>query len=328
MDGREQQPGPGDDRPRERFELLVPEGVERERADRVVAGQFLDFSRVEIQEVFDAGEVSLEGRPIAKSHRVSTGERLELRLPAGSPAAIEPVEAPVEVLYEDEALVVVNKEPGLVTHPGPGTRMTTLAHVLLAHTGGHLAEAGGALRPGVVHRLDKETSGAIVFARTNQAYHAMVKAFAAREVKKEYLALVCRPPELDSGVILEPIGRHPVKRERMVVDPAGKPAHTEWQVCERFGARGARLRCWIMTGRTHQIRVHLNHLGCPILGDRLYGYRHDFAYGERSPRVQLHAQKLAFAHPVTGAWLDLEAPLPEDFLRYEAMMRRLGAEEG
>ncbi len=301
----------------EPFDFVVPEGVQRERADKVVAGQFLDFSRAELQTVFDAGEVSLRGKPIGRNQRVSEGEVLRMRLPAGKPANIEPVERPVEVLYEDAEIVVVNKEAGLVTHPGDTTGHVTLTNVLLHHTGGELAEAGGAMRPGVVHRLDKETSGAILFAKTNRAYHAMVKAFAERRVEKAYLALVSRPPELESGVCLEPIARHPVTRLRMRVSPEGRHAHTEWQVEQRYGVFGGRLRCWIKTGRTHQIRVHLSHLGFPIYGDGVYGYRHNRQFGQRSPRVMLHAEHLALSHPVTEKRIDLHAPLPPDFVDFE-----------
>ncbi|MGF1448042.1 MAG: RluA family pseudouridine synthase [Opitutales bacterium] len=301
----------------EPFDFVVPEGVQRERADKVVAGEFADFSRVELQTVFDAGDVSLNGKSIQRNHRISAGEVLRMRLPAGKPANIEPVAQPVEVLYEDAEIVVVNKEAGLVTHPGNTTGSVTLTNVVLHHTGGALAEAGGAMRPGVVHRLDKETSGAILFAKTNRAYHAMVKAFSDRRVVKAYLALVSRPPELESGICLEPIARHPVTRLRMRVSPEGKPAHTEWQVEARYAALGARLRCWIKTGRTHQIRVHLSHQGFPICGDGLYGYRHDRRLAPSSPRVMLHAEHLALDHPVTGERIDLRAPLPADFVDFE-----------
>ncbi|MGF1483704.1 MAG: RluA family pseudouridine synthase [Opitutales bacterium] len=307
------------------FDFVVPEAVEKARADKVVAGHYPDFSRMEIQTVFDAGDVTYEGKSVGRNHRVSTGDVLRLRLPAGKPTSLKPVDQPLEILFEDAHVVVVNKPAGLVTHPADSTGYLTLTNVVLHHTQGALAEAGGVMRPGVVHRLDKETSGAILFAKTNLAYHALVKAFAARRVEKTYVALVSRPPELESGVCLEPIARHPVTRIRMRVNPEGKPAHTEWQVQARFGPLGARVRCWIHTGRTHQIRVHLSHLGFPIYGDGVYGYRHDRRLGYAQPRVMLHAEHLALDHPVTGERIDVQAPLPVDFLEFEARLRETAA---
>ena len=296
-------------------EVIVPEGVAGERADKVLARFFPDLSRNQVQAQFKAGGVALEGARIGKNERVSTGQRLDFTLPEAPPPLAQPVALPLDILYEDEAIVALNKAPGRVTHPGAATQADTLVHGLLHHTGGNLAMAAGEARPGVVHRLDRETSGVIVFAKTDAAYHRLVKAFSRREPDKQYVALVGALPELDSGVIRAPIARHRVNRTRMCVAEWGREARTDWKVVERLPAhKAAFLRLKLHTGRTHQIRVHLADKGWPILGDAAYGYqarRH--APGVHAPRVMLHAARLELAHPLSGEPLVLEAPVPEDF---------------
>lgn len=294
------------------FEWTVPEGVERVRADKLLAQHFTDISRGQLQNVFDDGGVLLDGEPISKKQKLSEGQALVIELPEIKVPTLTAVDLPIEVIFEDDDIIVLNKEAGQIVHPGRGTGENTLVHRLLHHTNGNLSTAAGDLRSGVLHRLDKDTSGVIVFAKTDAAYLTLVKAFSEREVQKEYLALVQGVPRLQSGRQEEPIGRHPTIRVKMAVRSDGKPAHTDWAIEEKFGSTYALLRCWLYTGRTHQIRVHLSHSGHPILGDSQYTYRPRL--GEPlAPRVFLHAHKLAFKHPVTGELMAFEAPLPKDF---------------
>lgn len=307
----------------EPIQLFVPEHLDGLRADKVLACLCPEWSRTRLQTAFARGEVWLEGEPIEKKQRLVAGDALEVILPEVAAPSVSPVALPLEILYEDEAIVAVNKACGMVTHPGHGTGEDTLVHALLHHTGGQLAPQAGALRPGVVHRLDKETTGVIVFAKTDAAYRVLTKRFALREgMEKSYLALVQGVPPRPSGTIEEGIRRHPVHRTRMQAHGSGRESRTDWQL-EAASAIAARLRCRIHTGRTHQIRVHLAHLGFPILGDGLYGYR----YREQEPpeareRVFLHAWRLAMPHPLeSGRMLELEAPLPADFC---SLQERLG----
>ena len=303
---------------------LVPAGARQGRADKMLAEAFPEHSRVAIQRAFDAGLVSRAGRAIAKSARIAAGDVLEFSLPQTVPATLEPAAIPLEILFEDEHLLAINKPAGMTVHPGAGTGPDTLVHALLAHCAGGLSGIGGVERPGIVHRLDRETSGVIVAAKSDAAHRGLAEQFAARTVRKEYVALVAGAPGRSSGTIRLAILRHPRQRHKMTVaGPAGggRAAHTDWTLVERFGALAALLRCDIHTGRTHQIRVHLKSMGFPVLGDRVYGGRPDPRLPQEPRRVMLHAEHLAAKHPITGAVLDLRAPLPEDFLAMMAALR-------
>lgn len=303
------------------FEWTVPEGVARVRADKLLAKQCTNLSRGQLQNVFDEGGVLLDGEAISKKQKLSEGQTLVVKLPEIKVPTLTAVDLPINVIFEDDDIIVLNKAAGHIVHPGSGTGEDTLVHRLLHHTKGNLSTAAGDLRTGVVHRLDKDTSGVMVFAKTDAAYFALVQAFSERTIDKEYLALVQGVPRLQSGRQEEPIGRHPTIRVKMAVRSDGKPAHTDWQIEENFGATCALVRCWLYTGRTHQIRVHLSHTGHPILGDAQYGYRPRL--GEPlAPRVFLHAHKLAFEHPLTREPLAFEAPLPEDFEEACATLRK------
>jgi 23S rRNA pseudouridine1911/1915/1917 synthase len=293
--------------------FTVPEGIRRERADKVLAAHFPEHSRAALQRAFDAGLVTVAGKTAARKHAVSTGDVVVFSLPETKPAELRAVEIPLSILFEDEHLLAVNKAAGMVVHPGAGTGEDTLVHALLAHCRGSLSGIGGVERPGIVHRLDRGTSGVILVAKNDAAHRALCAAFARRDVVKEYLALVAGVPKQASGRIVKAISRHPTQRHRMkAVATGGRPARTDWSVLEAWAPHGALVRCRIYTGRTHQIRVHLSSIGYPLLGDSVYGYR------ERSvplaiPRVMLHAEHLVIVHPATGAKLDLRAPLPADF---------------
>jgi len=298
--------------------------IRRARADKVLAGAFPAHSRAALQRAFEAGLVRRHGAVIAKSDEVSAGDDLEFTLPEPQPAGLRPVPIPLDLLYEDDHLLALNKPSGMVVHPGAGTGEDTLVHALLAHCAGGLSGVGGVERPGIVHRIDKETSGVLLVAKDDAAHRGLSEQFAGRHLRKEYLALVAGVPRLRAGVIDRSISRHPVHRERMTTGEGGRPARTDWEIVETFGGRAALLRCRIHTGRTHQIRVHLKSIGHPVLGDATYGWKS--APGMPAvPRVMLHAERIAFLHPVTARPLDLRAPLPADFEALLAALRGLPA---
>lgn len=298
--------------------ITVGEGTQKVRADKILATEFPDVSRTRLQEAFEQGHVTLKGAPIKKNYKVSEGDCLEIILPEVKAPTVSPVDIPLDIVFEDDDIVVVNKSSGMVTHPGSGTGEDTLVHALLHHCDGKLSPLSGELRPGVVHRLDKETSGLIVFAKSDAAYQELISLFASRSLDKQYLALVKGIPRLQSGSIQEPIRRNPVYRVKMQVHPRGKLAHTDWAVEDALKYH-ALLRCWLHTGRTHQIRVHLANIGHPIIGDKTYGCPdYDVA------RVCLHATELTFKHPVNGKKMHFSLPLPPDFL---ACMEKLRMDE-
>lgn len=324
------------------------------RADKVLARAMPEHSRVAWQRAIAAGLVRRGGQALGKNDALKTGDLVEYAFPAARPSDLTPKAIKLAVLFEDRSLLVVNKPAGMVVHPGAGTEGDTLVHALLAHCAGQLSGIGGVERPGIVHRLDRETSGAIVIAKTDSAHRALARQFAERTIEKEYLALVDGVPGLLSGSIRNPIGRHPRHRHKMMAYEADAPsppleeggetplplddepgatgprrrtAHTDWRLEERFGAKAALLRCVLHTGRTHQIRVHLKSIGHVILGDAIYGYKPSDGL-PAAPRVMLHAARLRFEHPKTGKPIALEAPLPKDFKALLRALRRPGPSAG
>jgi 23S rRNA pseudouridine1911/1915/1917 synthase len=288
--------------------FCVSSGAAGVRLDRCLAGCLPAISRSRIQTVIRSGGVLLNGAPAKASEIVRADDEILWR----EPAVIECASAhaqkmPLEILFEDEVLAVLNKPAGLVVHPGPGHEGGTLVSGLLHHFGS-LSQIGGVSRPGIVHRLDKETSGCLVVAKTDAAHRLLAAQFAGREVSKVYLALVSGSPRFRRGVVDAPIGRHAVNRKKMAICAIGRgrDAITEYRVLKSVGGVSL-VECRPRTGRTHQIRVHLKHLGCPVLGDPLYGRRGGFS------RQMLHAWKLEFRHPVTGHRLAFEAAPPPEF---------------
>ena len=278
------------------------------RLDRCLAGCLPAISRSRIQAVIRSGGVLLNGAPAKAAEIVRAGDGILWREPP--PMRCESADAqemPLEILFEDDFLAVLSKPAGMVVHPGPGHKGGTLVSGLLHHFGS-LSQIGGVERPGIVHRLDKETSGCLVVAKTDAAHRSLAAQFAGREVGKRYLALVSGAPRQSSGVVDAPIARHPVHRKKMTVGAVGRgrDAVTEYRVLD--SAAGVSLiECRPRTGRTHQIRVHLKHLGCPVLGAPLYGRRGSFS------RHMLHAWKLEFRHPDDGRMLAFEATPPPEF---------------
>lgn len=291
----------------------VPDEVRQARADKALARAFPGHSRTAFQRAFDAGLVSLRGRPIERSASVRAGDVLEFSFPDVEPSRLVAVPIRLDVLFEDKWLLAINKPAGMVVHPGAGTREDTLVHALLAHCAGSLSGIGGVERPGIVHRLDRETSGVMIVAKTDQAHRELARQFAERTVVKEYLALVAGVPRLLSGSIRKPIGRNVRQRHKMAVVEGGRASWTDWEIVERFGELAALVSCSLHTGRTHQIRVHLSSIGHPLLGDTAYGWKANTRLKRHPGRVMLHAARLSLAHPATGKALDLRAPLPADF---------------
>lgn len=296
------------------IEFKVPTGVSPGRADKIFAAEFADISRARLQKAFELQQVTFDGITIDKRFKINRAGVLRAVLEEPNledgPSAVE---MDLDVIYEDEVIVVVNKQPGMVTHPGSGTGDDTLVHALLHHTKGQLSGVGAPERPGIVHRLDKETSGLIIVAKEDAAHHRIATAFSERETFKRYTALVVGCPKKIKGSCLDPIGRHRVHRTRMTVTPMGRPAHTDWQIEANYGGRAARISCIIHTGRTHQIRVHMSGMKHPLLGDATYGYKSNRLKEIEIPRVMLHSTELRLKHPVTEQEMIFEAPLPADF---------------
>ena len=303
----------------------VPPGTRRERADKILSAAFPDHSRVAWQRAFEAGLVRRGEEVLDKKSELRVGDVVEFSHADTAPSELRPADIPLDILYEDEHLLAVNKAAGMVVHPGAGTGEDTLVHALLGHCAGSLSGVGGVERPGIVHRLDRETTGVIVVAKTDAAHRGLSEQFAERHLHKEYLALASGVPRLLSGVIERGISRHPIHRHRMTTGEGGKPARTDWKVEQAFGTQVSLVRCHIHTGRTHQIRVHLKSLGHVILGDATYGWKENVSLPLRPARVMLHAERLIFLHPVTARQIEVRAPLPEDF---RAMIKALETARG
>jgi 23S rRNA pseudouridine1911/1915/1917 synthase len=322
------------------LEFEVKPRTEGKRIDAYLASRFTDYSRQVLQKVIDADGVRVNGRMVKASYHIRPGDVVSIRLPELPDPTPQPEDIPIEVVYEDDFLTVVNKPPGMVTHPAKGNWHGTLVNALQFRFDS-LSTLAGENRPGIVHRLDRDTTGLLVVAKDEQIHRKLALQFELREVHKDYLALVYGVPERDSDFIDQPIGFHPRSREKMAIrtqSDGGKDASTFYCVEERF--RGfALVRCQPRTGRTHQIRVHLTHIGHPIVADKLYSGRDrlthaglvaggrlveaasDEAEEPLITRQALHAQRLRFRHPATRNELVLTAPLPEDFARALAALR-------
>ena len=289
------------------------------RLDKRLLEEYPDFSRSRIEGLVKAGHVTVNGAVASKAGmKVSDGDEIDVEIPPPVPAIPEPEDIPLDIVFEDEDMVVVNKTPGMVVHPAPGHFTGTLVNALLHHCP-NLSGIGGVARPGIVHRLDQDTSGLIVVAKSQKAMESLVNAFAShKHVEKTYLAIVHGRPRLDSGRIENLIGRHPVDRKRMaIVEKNGKLAITNWQIQEANNHAITMMICRIETGRTHQIRVHMASLGCPVIGDKVYGKSAlDKRLDPVPQRQMLHAWKLSLWHPTKGVKMDFTAPIPDDMSVY------------
>ena len=290
-----------------------------ERLDVLIARVMPELSRARVQRLIGSGLVELDGRPAKAGGRPRTGQVVEVRIPAPEPAGLEPEAMDLEVVFEDEHLLVINKPPGLVVHPAPGHPSGTLVNGLLARCP-DLKGIGGTQRPGIVHRLDKDTSGLIIVAKDDLCHQRLSRALKRREVEKTYLALVLGRPPWREKEVRAPIGRHPVRRKKMAVRPEGREAASRFRLKTGLEGPLSLMEVDLLTGRTHQIRVHAAHLGHPLAGDRLYGSRSREArltvrargLVKGAGRQLLHAWRLGFDHPVSGGRIDLLAEPPAD----------------
>ena len=290
------------------FKVLVSEDKHGRRLDKFLAVHFeKDFSRVFLQKLLKAGKVLLNGQVPKRHHIVAAGETVEIKIPSPEESAISAEKIPLDIVYEDKYLLVVNKPQGMVTHPAPGNYTGTLVNALLAYCD-DLSGIGGVLKPGIVHRLDKGTSGLLLVAKTDDAHKKLAAQFKDKTTKRVYLALVDGNVELDNGTVELPIGRSVRDRKKMAVkfdDESSKEAITHYKVIKRFGDFTL-LECRLGTGRTHQIRVHLSYIGHPILGDEKYGTKGKF----KMP--MLHAATIGFTHPVTKKFMEFSSKPPKE----------------
>jgi 23S rRNA pseudouridine1911/1915/1917 synthase len=308
-----------------------------ERLDRALGPRLPELTRSAIQRLIEEGHVRVNGAPARAGQKLRAGERVSVTVPPPEPSALEPEAIPLDIRFEDEHLLVINKPKGLVVHPAPGNRSGTLVNAVLAHAGEEILSVGGEDRPGIVHRLDKDTSGLMVVAKTDAAQHDLQRQIQERTAERRYLAVVRGAPKFERAVVDAPLGRHPVDRKRMAVirpgaHPPGRPAQTRLRVLERIPGF-ALLEAKLETGRTHQIRVHCAYIGHPVIGDPIYGTA---AASLRDGRVPaevraavealhgqaLHAYALSFDHPETGERLEFRVPPPEEI---RDLLRALGS---
>lgn len=297
-------------------QYVVPDGPGGERLDVWLSAQLPDLSRARIQALIKEEAIKLDGNPVKANRKTKQGEVYSVEIPPPETAIPQPENIPLDVVYEDSDLIVINKPAGLVVHPAVGHATGTLVNALLFHCS-DLGGVGGVARPGIVHRLDKDTTGLMVVAKNDLAMSGLVDQFKTGGVHKVYLAIVHGIPTPLKGTLRTLIGRHPIHRQRMdVVDRNGKEAITHWELVKKSSNGTALLRCRIETGRTHQIRVHLTHLGFPVVGDSVYGsISRDKRMGVSCGQL-LHSTELSFTHPRTGIPLVFNAPPPPAFTQF------------
>lgn len=318
-----------------RFSIEADADDEGQRLDRFLANHVPDMSRSRLKDLIKSGHAAQDGRTIVEPNlRVKRGERYDIDVPPAKPAIPKGEEIPLNVVYEDDAVIVIDKPAGLVVHPAAGNWTGTLVNALIAHCGDSLSGIGGVKRPGIVHRIDKETSGLMVVAKSDVAHRNLAKQFADHgrtgALERSYEAVVWGVPHPPKGSIDAALARRPQNRQKMsVVSDSGKEAVTHYAVVERYGPGeerfAARVKCRLETGRTHQIRVHMAHIGHPLIGDPVYGAGFKSKAQilpekarkivERLPRQALHASILGFEHPISGEILRFESPLPKDLSR-------------
>ena len=299
-------------------ELTLTADRDGERADALLSRLAPGLTRSAAQKLLERGAATLDGKPVRKNDRPAPGQVVVVRLPDPEPIGLIPQDIPLDVVYEDGDVVVVNKPVGLVVHPAPGHPDGTLANALLYHCGSSLSGINGELRPGIVHRIDRDTSGLIIAAKNDRAHLALAAQLQDHSLARTYETVAVGGLKEDSGTVDAPIGRHPVDRKKMAVDPKnGRRAVTHWSVLARYPGY-THVECRLETGRTHQIRVHLSSIGHPLLGDAVYGAK------KPVPGLAgqcLHARRLRFLHPATGEAVELECPLPDWF---QEILRKIG----
>ena len=303
----------------EQREFIVEQETAGQRIDRFLSGEDTGLSRSALQALVAEGHVQCNGKAVAKSLKLKAGDTVLLEIPDAKPIEAVPQDIPLDIVYEDAHLLVVNKPKGMVVHPAPGNPDGTLVNALLWHCKGSLSGIGGEIRPGIVHRIDRDTSGLIIAAKNDAAHLALAAQLADHTLARTYECLAVGNFREDSGTVNAPIGRHPVDRKRMaVVRQGGREAVTHWEVIARYNGV-THVRCRLETGRTHQIRVHMAHIGHPILGDTVYGAK------KPVPGLTgqcLHATGLRFIHPRPHEPVELTCPLPEEFTRMLAKLEK------
>jgi 23S rRNA pseudouridine1911/1915/1917 synthase len=314
------------------FSYSISSEDRHERIDTFLASQIEGVTRSRAQGLIREGHVRVNNRPPKSSYRLRTGDVITLTIPPARPYHLDPEPVAFSLIHEDDAIIVLNKPAGLVVHPAPGHDHGTLVHGLLKHCE-RLSGIGGVLRPGIVHRLDKDTSGVMVVAKNDRAHESLGRQFKAGNVEKKYLAFVYGVPKETRGKIDFPIARHREKRKEMSVQPErGKRALTLWEKCEVYGNQFSSLSITLKTGRTHQIRVHMSFVGYPILGDPVYGRkrkqmkRRENGTSALWPLVQrqmLHASNLGFLHPESAEYVEFQAPMPEDMVKVQGALRSI-----
>jgi 23S rRNA pseudouridine1911/1915/1917 synthase len=300
----------------ERRTLTISESQAGDRLDRALAASWPDMSRSRLKQLIEAGAVTLNGKTLEDpSQKLREGHVIELIVPPAVDAEPQGEDIPLNIVFEDKHVIVIDKQAGLVVHPAAGNRDGTLVNALIAHCGNSLSGIGGELRPGIVHRIDKDTTGLMVAAKTEKAHASLGKQFAAHAVTRVYKALVWGVPRMLAGTIDADLGRSPLNRQKVaVLRIGGKPARTHYKVIETFGASAALVECRLETGRTHQVRVHMAHLGHPLIGDPVYGRPRSIPGVDLTiARQALHAAVLGFHHPGLDKPVHFESELPEDF---------------
>ena len=306
-------------------ELLVLPEEDGQRLDKFLSERLEELTRTAAEKLAISGEVCKSGVALSKSYKVRAGDCIAVTIPAPVEAEVLPEAIPLDIVYEDADLLVVNKPKGMIVHPGAGNPSGTLVNALLAHCGDSLSGIGGVIRPGIVHRIDKDTSGLLIVAKNDFAHVRLAEQIKAHSFTREYEAVVYGNVKQDEGVIDAPIGRHPTDRKKMAVtEKNSRSALTRFEVIARYQGF-THIRLILETGRTHQIRVHMAYLGHPVAGDERYGPKK----GIRELHGQcLHAKKIGFHHPRTGEWLDFDSELPPYFQSFLEKLRRISASQG
>ena len=298
--------------------LRASEESKNQRLDAFLASSLDGLTRSQATRLIESGEVAVNGRAVSKSYKLAGGEDIAVTLPEPEPVEAVPQDIPLDVVYEDADVIVVNKPSGMVVHPAPGHPDGTLVNALLYHCAGTLSGVGGALRPGIVHRIDRDTSGLIIAAKNDAAHQYLSAQLADHTLARTYECIVVGKLREDRGAVDAPIARHPTDRKRMAVVAGGREAVTHWEVIARYPGY-THVRCRLETGRTHQIRVHMAYIGHPILGDTVYGAKKEV------PGLTgqcLHAVGLRFLHPRTHEVMELSCPLPDEFTRMLQKIRK------
>lgn len=296
-----------------KFSFSVTEEMEAWRVDKCLNELIDSLSRSYIQKLLSEGKITVNGRQIKASYRLKTDDMVQIILPPAITPDIVPEAIPLDILYEDSDVIVVNKPKGMVVHPAPGHYSGTLVNALLAHCGQELSGINGVLRPGIVHRIDRDTTGSVIVCKNDRAHTSIAQQLKDHTIVRKYHGIVCGNLKEEEGTIHTLIGRHPVERKKMaVVKDGGKEAVTHYKVLKHF-EKYTYIECQLETGRTHQIRVHMAYLGHPLLGDMVYGNVKKYPYHLEGQT--LHAKILGFQHPKTNEYIETDAPLPEYFIR-------------